>query len=730
MKHLHSNITTSLARFESDARSDERVSILILLLAVGGFFWPALTTPGVLIWPHSGLGSDITYRHWPDLIRYAQSWAIGKVAVWDSSVALGRPLAGDPTVLFLYPFDILFAWVSPEFAFNALDALHVFLAGLFMFWLLRLGYHLSRPAALIGALTFAFAPKFISHLAGGHVGLVWGLTWAPAVLLGLQLAIDGWVLGAALGGLALALQMPTHLQIPYYTALICSAYWFWHLVPSLWSAMRCNGDGWKRVRQLMAAYTVWLASFVLIAAAVLLPLLELLPFNSRGDFTLADANLYALPPLLLVTLLVPSNFQFPEWTMFIGFVPLVLAGLGWFGNRRREWLFFALFIVFALLYAIGASTPLFELALNIIPGFKMLRVPTRLWFFGGLAVAVLAGFGAEVLVSNEARLALRAKLRWIGLAAVAYLIGGLVAWLVYRIMLQRWHEPTLHRLVIAGAMAILGGMWLSDRLNGYKFQWLLIPLVLFDLLPVDIAQIDLINPRSEFLRSTPALDFVANQPGVFRVYSPAGDLPYALAAERRVETLEGLLAFQIGHSGNMIRKATGCATLNYATAIPPCLTEKVRTSRPDAAMLGELNVRYVISHESIVDPNFSLVILGDPKVYENRLWQERVRLLGPGSVSVTYQNDGKYEIRVSAVASDTLVIAETWLPGWRTVVDGQPQPVTKVNEALMGVQISPGDHILQVKYEPLGWGIGWRITLISLILLTGWCILAAWRRAR
>jgi hypothetical protein len=152
----------------------------------------------MLIWPHSGLGSDLSYRHWPDLIRYGQSWAIGKITVWDSSVALGRPLAGDPTVLFLYPLNILFAWASPEFAFNVLNAAHVFLAGLLMFWLLRLGYRLARPSALIGAFTFTFSPKFISHLAGGHVGLVWGLTWAPAVLLGLQLAMEGRMLGAAL----------------------------------------------------------------------------------------------------------------------------------------------------------------------------------------------------------------------------------------------------------------------------------------------------------------------------------------------------------------------------------------------------------------------------------------------------------------------------------------------------------------------------------------------------
>lgn len=52
----------------------DRGLILLLALVVVGFFLPALVTPGALIWPHSGLGSDISYRHWPDLIGYAASW--------------------------------------------------------------------------------------------------------------------------------------------------------------------------------------------------------------------------------------------------------------------------------------------------------------------------------------------------------------------------------------------------------------------------------------------------------------------------------------------------------------------------------------------------------------------------------------------------------------------------------------------------------------------------------
>lgn len=721
------SIGKALSRILDDAMNHDRLPIIFLAIVVFAFFLPSFATPGVLIWPHSGLGSDISYRHWPDLISYARSWTAGRVPVWDSLVALGRPLAGDSTVLFLYPFDILIAWIPPALAFNALDALHVFLAGLFTFLLLRVGYKTSRPAALVSAFTFAFAPKLISHLAGGHVGLVWGVTWVPAVLLGLKLAFDGWLLGAALSGLALALQMPTHLQIPYYTAVVGSAYWAWHIAPPLWRAVRGDRDEWRHVRWLAVTYAVWLSVFALLAAAVLLPLLELLPYNGRSNFTLADASLFALPPFMLITMLVPSNFQFPEWTMFVGLIPLALAALGVLGYRQQPWWFFALLTVGALIFSLGTSTPLFALANALIPGFRMLRVPTRLWFFGGFAVAMLAGFGADLLDQDNTREWLRRQSRRLVIMTSIYVAGGLLAWFGYWVMFRRWHVPMSLRLATAVMVIGAGGLWLRGWLSGRTIQWALVPLLLFDLLPLDSAYIDLVDPHATFLHSTPALDYVSAQAGIFRIFSVAGDLPYAVAADRGVETLEGLLAFQTGHAGKAIREATGCKTTSYATAVPSCLTDRVRTAVPEAEKLGRLNVRYILSHEPVTDPNFRLVMTGAPAVYENLLWLPRARLTSDGMVEIISQSAGEFEIRVDVAAPGQLIVAETWLPGWQVVVDGQPRRAGRVEDALIGVRVGPGDHLVHLSYQPLGWRIGWPMSAATFAALLLWCA-SAWRR--
>ena len=705
----------------------DRSPILLLALVVIGFFLPSLIIPGILIWPHSGLGSDIAYRHWPDLIGYAEHWRAGHAAVWDSLVALGRPLAGDPGVLFLYPFGLLFMVLPPALAFNVLDALHVFLAGLFTFWLLRVAYGQARPAALLGGLTFAFAPKFISHLAGGHIGIVWGLTWAPAVLLGLQLALDGSLLAAALAGLALALQMPTHIQIPYYTAAIGSAFWLWHAAPVVWRGIRGERSEWRQAGRLVAVYLIWLLAFGLLAAAVLLPFLELLPYNSRAGFSLEDANLYALPPVLLYTLLVPSNFQFPEWTIFLGVLPLVLGTIGWLWSGRNVKWFFALLTGFALIYALGTSTPLFGLAFAMIPGLQFLRVPTRLWLFAGLAVAVLAGLGADSLTDRQMRDSLWQRRRWLIRAAVLSFIAGGMAWLGHWVLVRRLHAPLSLVFMTAALLAILAAAWLTGRISGRALQWALIPVLLLDLLPLDASYIDLVDPRTKFLRSTPALDFVAAQPGVFRVYSSAGDLPYALAGERGVESLEGLLAFQIGHAVDAIRDATGCAKSSYATAIPPCLTDRSPAAVPDAEQLGQLNVRYVLSKRPLVLPGFKLVLNSSPAVYENLRWQPRVQVRPAGTAEIVSRQAGEYDIAVSATQEVQLIVRETWLPGWQATDGGQPHPVERIDGAFIGLALSPGEHLIHLHYAPLGWHIGWLVSLGSLIGLAIWVASKLWR---
>lgn len=715
----------SLAREWSEK---SRTPIAILGVVVLLFFSPALLQTQKVIWSHSPLGSDISYRHWPDLIGYAASLREGRIALWDPMTALGRPLAGDPGVLFMYPFTLLFLLFPPALAFNVYDAIHIFLAGLFTYLLLRVGYQVSRPSALIGGLAFAFTPKLISHMATGHVGVIAGLAWAPAVLLGLKLAFDGSLLAAALAGLAMAMQMPTHVQEPYYTALIGSVLWLWNLVPAVWRGWRGDTSAWKRVRRLIVVYAVWLVSFALFAAVVLAPLVELLPYNSRANLTLADANAYALLPPLLLTLFAPGYFQLSEWVVFLGVLPPLLGALGLIASRPAEKWLLALLIGFALVYALGTATPLFGSAFAVIPGFRLLRVPTRMWFFAALAVAILAGLGTNALTQPEIRQGMWQRRRLLARGVGVYFAGGAAGLIGYWVVFHRWHWLLMLQLFTAVLMVALFAAWLNGTVNGYVLQWILIPVVLLDLLPVAANFIDLVEPRSTFMQSTSEFDFVSGRPGLFRVYSPLGTLPFALAAERHVEILEGLLAFQIGHAVETIREATGCTKPGYATSVPVCLDDiKAPSGVPDARRLGELNVRYVITPQQLAGPNFKLVFAHTEYVYEDLLWQPRARVSPDGVAEILNRRAGEYSLSVSLPQFGVLIVSETWLPGWQATVDGQPRAVEKVEGALIGVPLEAGRHEVSIVYDPVGWRIGWITSAASLGALGVWAGIRLWR---
>ena len=717
----------------------------------------------VMLAPRSGLGTDISYRHWPDLTGYAHALReYGQVPLWDDSVALGRPLAGDPGVLWLYPFDLVFLIFPPPASFTLLAVLHVLIAGLLAMWFCRSGLQTSRPAALLGGLTFMLMPKFIAHLAGGHLGLTFGLTWLPLAMLGTHLAVKrGQWRGSLMAGLALALQMPTHIQISFYTAVLMAVYFLWLWLPDVVQAARsASRDLWHRSASRVGLFALAVAVFAGVAAAVWLPLVELLPLSSRMSFTARDAAWYALPTPLLATILAPTDFQFPEWTLYVGIVPALVALLGLLGPRRRDTLFFTGLIVVTALYSVGPATPVFSIV-RLMPGFAQLRVPPRAWFFGGFGVACLAALGAEAIGTGELHAWLTRHQRLVRLALASLFGAGGVAIGMLLILRQSPLRLVFTVMVAAGAVWVLVRQ-LTGRASRAAALVGLIGLTALDLMPT-ARLFTLAVPPESIVPSSPALEWLTAQPGLFRVYSPETRLPYAQAAARGVQAAEGLLAFQMSHVVELVKLATGCALSGYATGIPPCLTSEIDptarlSTRPDPRLLGLLNVKYVLTSRFLDEPDLKLVAdFGVERIYQNQRFLPRAFVVSaartldsegavlagladvePGSTAllgselpqplkddapvqeatVSGYRPGHVQVMVRRQSPGVLILSQTWAPGWRVTDNGRLASVLRVDYALCGVYLSAGDHQLEFVYDPLGWELGWRVSLFSAIGLT------------
>ena len=99
----------------------------------------------------------------------------------------------------------------------------------------------------------------------------------------------------------------------------------------------------------------------------------------------------------------------------------------------------------------------------------------------------------------------------------------------------------------------------------------------------------------------------------------------------------------------------------------------------------------------------------------------------PGDVTVTKYEPSRIELSLRASRASLLVLSETYYPGWKAWIDGQPTPIHSVDIALRGVVVPAGAHQLRMEFRPVILPVSLGISLATAILLA---IFAFTRRMR
>ena len=74
-----------------------------------------------------------------------------------------------------------------------------------------------------------------------------------------------------------------------------------------------------------------------------------------------------------------------------------------------------------------------------------------------------------------------------------------------------------------------------------------------------------------------------------------------------------------------------------------------------------------------------------------------------------------------------LVLTDSWYPGWKATVDGEPTEIERVDYLIRGVPVPAGSHTVEFTYEPASWRAGWIVSALALLTI----LVAAgigWRR--
>ncbi len=416
--------------------------------------------------PYNGLISDLVLENlqWKSLITDVLHAKNPGDILWNVRSFAGVPFLAAGQHSAAYPLSLIFYILPLWRAYGVFTWLQLGLAAACMFVFMRV-LGVRRAGSILAAIAYAFSLFFIVSV--NFTMIIAAASWLPLVMActevivrqqehrvtaaqaGPDTPVPGW--GATpfvvVGAIALALQvLAGHVEITYYTIMVSGFYGLWRLGRAYLLLRRNHLRAWAGLSGTIALLAAMAILGLALGGVQLVPLYELVKQSVReGAASLQQIRDWAWPSRQVVTFLLPDFYGNPthhqyfdiwrrawvtvtqnalgeplhtiDWGVknyveggnYLGLATLALAIIGavagiagWADKSRRThtW-FFALLAVMAMLFAFG--TPIYAILYYGLPGYSQLHSPFRWVFPYTLAMAALAGFGLDWLLSPGQR---------------------------------------------------------------------------------------------------------------------------------------------------------------------------------------------------------------------------------------------------------------------------------------------------------------------------------------
>lgn len=682
---------------------------------------------------------DALHRNFPDqsVVTRLLAAAPSRIPAWDPFLFCGSPLLADPGRQVCYPPALLYRLLPFPMAFGWFLGIHVLLALAGVAVLLRERGVGSR-AAVIGAIGFGLGVH--AALIEASPPVLCAYAWLPWIAVyasriargdhrsgGLGLAVSGgWlILAGAPAAIAFALVLA--------------------------GVILATEAGTQRVEAAAAAAFAW-AGAGLVAAAMLAPWLGYLP-DAAAAGTLTPGR-DALAPWDLLGTFVPRAFLASQegvlsdptvhWATLHspGILLLALAGSGWWLRRGDASIRVPLrLIATGVVLGAGPWLPVVGPWLGSVWPLALLRHPGLWMELADLGLAWLAGIGAHEL---EARLLTPAGRRtregW--LAGVVFLAsaglgshlwrlgapGQFIAgeWGAYAVGIADRMGQAMDSAVFLGVG--LTALWLAVRREisaAWAFRF--IGVVAF----LDAG----IWMAAEFQPRLPASRLMAISPDEAALGRalPKGSWGRVFVTPRhqllRAEEGQGLYGVAMSWRGSLRSDLPAAAGFKDASGDSPlrpagadALLERV-TKAPhtpgdsDArAVFDALGVRILISRLPLGGPGLTEVSAGHARLIRRDGTLRPAWILPASSgrvVSADNTGAGDWNVTVRLTRPATLVVDESAVAGW-TLAAGPPGAVvTRALDALLGVDLPAGDHVVRLVYAPPAIRIGLGVSMLA-----------------
>jgi hypothetical protein len=700
--------------------------------------------------PRNVLVGDPVTQFLPLQELVAASWKRGQVPLWDSSALSGKPLLANDISAPFSPFT----WFAIPFP----AAVGLSLAMLLKLWIagIGMGLYLSKigsrgivPAA--GGVAYATSSFMVVWLGWPQASVAALIPWA--FWSAEWLLTTGSIRAVATLSLIIALQ---------FLAGHAETSWLFGLGFILYCLIRWAAG--SRSFTLLAALALAAVLGVALSAVQLIPFIaELLHSTLAADRSHWVIGVAHLELSNMSSWLVPNAHGNPgidgswgrppnyiETTGFAGVAMLVLAPLGLITSRSK----FgspatALFIITGLSAAV-VYTPL-SLIVGRVPGL------TLSWNFRMLVtvcfgVVALGSLGLESTVRPHrqgSRTLVYAATAVGGAMLMAIAVGGWTLWVrrsgvasLWPSIAGRqetfWVALSASALVAAVAFIAVGylgrsttaqlGLGLLILAEGILFLVPFQPQVPLQEVPPSsqtMAWLQTKNPRTAPIAATgtvilPETSTLYGVPDVraydvvrdprSRAYWSAADPGYqepngiALQNPRSEWLAAAGVHYVVTPAGQRLPGTTAVTSAEGTTisSVPEPKPFAYLTSDWSTANEAASAVRQFAK-----DPAHTTVIEGVRPASGTT----------SGSVTILTNMPGSLELRVTGQTPAALVVLQSYADGWNATIDGHAAIVHPANVQYQAVLVTPGTHIVSLKYEPLSLQIGICISGAGVILL-------------
>ncbi len=756
MSALMGNQPGAVANDDGKWWSPRRFALLLGILIIAVF-------PDVLTGSHTFFFKDFSNFAYPVAQYHRDCFWRGEIPLWNPLSNCGLPFLAQWNTMTLYPPSLFYLLLPLEWSLGVFCLLHLFLAGLGMYFLAyRWTGH--RFAAAVAGVAFTFSGLTIDFLMWpSHIAT---LCWTPWLMLTVERA---WreggrrVYHAALVGV---LQM---LAGAPETILLT-----WVLLTTMWLCQL--GQGRSARPPMLGRFLLVVLLVAGLAAAQLLPFLDLLAHSDRhANF---GNSQWAMPGWGWANFFIPLFFnvqggqgvllQYDQYFTSSYYLGIGVLGLAvhaaWQVRQPRVWFLTAVALL-CLILALGDNGHLYAWLRRGIPALGFMRYPVKFVFLPVLIIPLLAAYAVQRL---DARFSSNPARDRKTLAVIALGFLGIMALLLWFITLIPANPPPDNQWDLAWPSALSRAgllvmswvlIFLAGRPNRVTSPWKLslglLLLIWFDFVThtprqnptvmTGVYAIDLIRSqiklptlpvagetramlrRTTDLRlhfsssDTPENEVLQKRLGSFANCNLLDHLPkvdgfFSLYPQPVINNVASLFYFAPG--GDLPRLADFLGV--SMVSAPDGLLEWV--ARPTALPLATAG-----QQPRFAEPRETLQGLTRPDfdsrkvVYLPPAVKSAVGIAASSAARIVARRytSHRIEIEVEARGSALLVLAQCNYHLWRAYVDDQPVPLWTANFAFQALPVPDGKHEVRLVYEDRPFRVGLAISALTLLLGLG-----------